>query len=58
MVVTSIWLFAAVHVHAQVTANAGQDLKDVAYKTDHGVKKSAKKSGNKTAELTAQGKTK
>jgi len=49
MVVTFIWLFAAVHVHAQVTANTGHDLKDVAYKTDHPVKKSAKKSGNKTA---------
>ncbi|MEO6546548.1 MAG: hypothetical protein ABIN94_01060 [Ferruginibacter sp.] len=52
----SIGLIASVGVHAQDSSSIGQDLKDAASKTGHAVKKSAKKVGNKSAELASKGK--
>jgi hypothetical protein len=56
LVAGSIGLFAAVNVQAQDTTTAGQDLKEAANKTGQAVKKTAKKVGDKSAELAAKGK--
>jgi hypothetical protein len=56
LVTGSIGLFSAVSVRAQDTTTIGEDLKHAGQKTGRVVKKSAKKVGNKTAELAAKGK--
>ncbi|MCW3090553.1 MAG: hypothetical protein JWP81_1622 [Ferruginibacter sp.] len=56
MIAASLGLLTAANVHAQDTTTIGQDLKSAANKTGHAVKKSAKKVGNKSAELASKGK--
>lgn len=56
LVAGSIALFAAANVHAQETTTAGEDIKSAAAKSGKAVKKTAKKVGNKTAEVASKGK--
>lgn len=56
LAVVATSLLASADVYAQDTTTAGQDLKKAARKTGIAISKSAKKVGDKTAQLAAKGK--
>lgn len=56
LIAVSTGLFSAVNVHAQDTTSVDRRVEKGVQKTGHAIKKTAKKVGNKTAEIAAKGK--